>query len=69
MPTTNFSSNVLYSVRGEGTRGVPEIPAGGGSFEYTAIDNIYSMEFDRAAGTYIPTGVIITTDSDLTVSL
>jgi hypothetical protein len=33
-------------------------PGGGGSaFEYTAIDNSYSMEFDQAAGSYITTDV------------
>ena len=31
MPTTNFSSKVLYGLRGEGTRGIPEIPAGASS--------------------------------------
>jgi len=48
----------------------PSRPGGGGSspFEYTAIDNSYSMEFDRASGTYMTTGVTIATDSDITIS-
>ncbi|MEE9439355.1 MAG: LamG domain-containing protein [Saprospiraceae bacterium] len=40
----------------------------GGEFEYTAIDNNFSMEFDRAAGDYMTTGINIPTDSDITVS-
>ena len=42
MPTTNFSSKVLYGLRGEGTRGVPEIPAGGGS----SFSNTKSLSYD-----------------------
>ena len=53
---------VLTSTKSAATRG-------GSAFEYTAIDNNFSMEFDRAAGTYIPTGVTVAADSDLTVSL
>ena len=39
MPTTNFSSLIL---KGAGTRGIPEIPGGGGS----SFTNTYSLDFD-----------------------
>ncbi len=42
--------------------------SGGGGFEYTAIDNSYSMEFDRAAGSYMTTGITVASGSDLTIS-
>jgi hypothetical protein len=42
---------------------------GGGAFEYTAIDNSYSMEFDRAAASYMTTGITVASGSDLTISL
>ena len=32
------------------------------------IDNVYSMEFDRAAGTYMTTGISIAADSNFSVS-
>ena len=30
----------------------PQIPLGGGAFEYTAIDNSFSMKFDQASNSY-----------------
>tara|TARA_B100000963_G_scaffold252286_1_gene221025 strand:- start:4040 stop:4732 length:693 start_codon:yes stop_codon:yes gene_type:complete len=49
MATVTFTPLML---RGAGTRGVPLIPKSGGAFEYTAIDNNFSMAFDGVASSF-----------------
>ena len=58
MATTTYTPSML---RGEGTRGVPEIPVG------SSFTNTYSMAFD-GVDDYIDTGYTIIAGTDLSVS-
>jgi hypothetical protein len=65
MATTIFTPSMLRN----GTRGVPEIPhGGGGGGSLATVSNEFSMDFDRAAGTYMTTGINIAADSNFSVS-
>ena len=68
MATITFTPSMLY---GAGTRGVPLIPksgGGGGDTGLATISNVFAMDFDRASGTYMTTGITLAADSDFSVS-